>query len=125
LTEGEGEKMSKSIVCASLLVAVLSACAQSSGVLKMGPDTYTVSVGAAPARGGQIGAKSLAYDEAAKYCTGMKKELLVLNTRAETTTRMGAGTTELTFRCLAAGDPELQRPTYRAVPDATIEDRRN
>ena len=40
--------------------ALLVACAQSSGVLKLGPDTYSVSVHAAPARGGEVGARKLA-----------------------------------------------------------------
>lgn len=45
-----------------LIIAVplaLVGCAQSSGVLKMGPDTYSISVHAAPARGGETGARAL------------------------------------------------------------------
>ena len=106
-----------------VVALMLTACAMSSGVVKMGPDTYTVSVAASPARGGEIGAKSLAYEQASKQCSDMGKELLVTNTRAERTTTMGAGMTELTFRCLAAGDPDLQRPTYRSTPDVVIENR--
>jgi uncharacterized lipoprotein YajG len=43
---------------------LLTACAQSSGVLKMGPDTYSVSAAAAPARGGYSEARKLALTEA-------------------------------------------------------------
>jgi hypothetical protein len=39
-----------------LFLVMLCGCAQSSGVLKLGPDTYTVQVHAAPARGGESGA---------------------------------------------------------------------
>ena len=42
-----------------LVLRLMSACAQSSGVMKLGPDTYTVSVHAAPARGGESGAKHI------------------------------------------------------------------
>ena len=33
-------------------IAALSACAMSSGVMKLGPDTYSISVAASPVRGG-------------------------------------------------------------------------
>ena len=48
-------------ISASIL---LMACAQSSGVLKMGPDTYSVSASADPARGGYSEARKLALTEA-------------------------------------------------------------
>jgi hypothetical protein len=104
---------------------LLVACAQSSGVLKMGPDTYSVSVHAAPARGGESGARNLALTEANTKCAGEGKEILVTNISSGRSTHFPGGTVEVTFRCLAKGDPDLQRPTYRAAPTAVIEDRRN
>jgi hypothetical protein len=119
-----GGKMNNYLSSAFLVLA-LSACAQSSGVLKMGPDTYTVSVHAAPARGGEVGAQNLALTDAGNYCTSMGKEILVTNTSSGASTHLRGGTVQITFRCLSKGDPELQRPDYRAVPKTVIEDRRN
>ena len=103
---------------------MLTACAQSSGVLNMGPDTYSVSVHAAPARGGVPGAQRLANEEASAACAAQGKELLVKNVSSGRSGHQPGGTVELTFQCLAKGDRDLQRPTYRAAPTAVIEDRR-
>lgn len=113
-------------VAACLAAAVLlSACAQSSGVLKMGPDTYSVSVHAAPVRGGESGARNLALTEANARCAGEGKEIIVTNISSGRSTHLPGGTVEVTFQCLSNGDPDLQRPSYRSAPSAVIEDRRN
>lgn len=104
--------------------AILVACTQSSGVLKMGPNTYTVSAFAASLRGGFSGARKIALAEANQHCTEMGKEILVTNIGTATTNVEGGGSAEVTFRCLAMGDPELKRPEYRRAPDTVIEDRR-
>lgn len=105
--------------------ALLSACAQSSGVLKMGPDTYSVSVHAAPVRGGESGARNLALSEANARCAGEGKEIIVTNISSGRSTHLPGGTVDVTFQCLSKGDPDLQRPSYRSAPSAVIEDRRN
>jgi hypothetical protein len=101
----------------------LTACAMSSGILPMGPDTYTISVHAAPARGGEVGAKGIAIREANAYCTNLGKQLLVIHTNSGPGAMPG-GDFGMEFRCLAPGDPELVRPTYSKEPDTVIEDRR-
>lgn len=106
------------------VAAFLGACAQSSGVLKMGPDTYTVSSAAAPARGGYSEARKIALAEANQYCSSQGKEILVTNVNTATINAFGAGSADITFRCLSKGDPELARPEYRQAPDTVIEDRR-
>ena len=93
-------------------VFILSACAQSSGVLKLGPDTYTVSVHAAPARGGESGARNLALTEANTHCQSQNREILVTSLHSGPSTHFPGGTVEVTFRCLEKNDPELQRPIY-------------
>lgn len=109
-----------------LIISIqLAACAQSSGILKMGPDTYSVSVHAAPARGGESGARNLALTEANERCSAEGKEILVTNIASGPSSHFPGGTVNITFRCLAMGDPELQRPIYRSVPSAVIENRRN
>jgi hypothetical protein len=105
-------------------IAALAGCAQSSGVLNMGPDTYSVSIHAAPARGGVPGAQRLANEEASAACAGKGKELLVTNVSSGRSSHLPGGTVDLTFKCLAKGDPDLQRPNYRSAPTSVIEDRR-
>lgn len=106
---------------ATIVVALLTGCASTTDVMKMGPETYRVSAAASPARGGPAGAQGMALEAANKYCTKDSKEILVVNTA----TFHGAGSSEVTFRCLDKGDPELQqRPDYRKTPDVLIEDSR-
>ncbi len=89
------------ISVAFLACLLLAGCAQSSGVLKMGPDTYTISAAAAPARGGSSEARKIALAEANQHCTQMGKEILVTNIGTATTNLYGAGSAEVTFRCVA------------------------
>ena len=109
----------------SLLVAtiVLAGCAQSSGVMKLGPDTYTVSTHAAPAAGGTSGAKGRSLTEANNHCASMGKEILVTNISTGASGHMPGGTSDVTFKCLAEGDPELQRPSYESGADIVVETR--
>ena len=103
----------------AVIFALLPGCTHSSGVLKLGPDTYTTSAAAHPAAGGSSEARRMALTEANRYCAQMGKEILVKNIVS------GAYTsTEVTFRCLSKDDPELQRPEIRQAPDATAEDRK-
>lgn len=90
----------------------------------MGPDTYTISVHAAPARGGEAGARNLALTEANERCSTEGREIMVTNIASGRSSHLPGGTVDVTFRCLAKGDPDLQRPVYRAAPAAVIEDRR-
>lgn len=100
---------------------LLVGCAQSSGVLKMGPDTYSISVHAAPARGGESGARSLAMEEAHTHCSSFNKEIVVTNISSYASTHLPGGTADIIFQCLDSDDPELQRPKYRNAPDVLIE----
>jgi len=106
-----------------LLLPLLTACAQSSGVMKMGPDTYTVSTHAAPARGGESGAKRLSLTEANQYCDAQGKEILVTNIESGSSSHLPGGTVDITFRCLTKDDPELQRPSYEKAADIVVETR--
>jgi hypothetical protein len=102
-------------------VVLLAGCAHSSGVQKIGPDTYTMSAQASLARGGEAGARSMVLTEANKTCASAGRELLVTNMNAG---QYGpGGSASVIFRCLAKGDPDLQRPNYEAPPTATIQSR--
>ena len=102
-----------------IIVLIVAGCAtKSSGVLQLGPDTYSVIVevnhSTAP-----LDARKAALSEAKVFCVGVGKELLVTNTRRP------SSDVEVVFRCLNKGDPELVRPVYRDAPDTVIEDRRS
>ena len=90
----------------------------SSGVLPMGPDTYSISADDLNVST----AKRSALSQAEAHCSSLKKVILVTNANAAAD---GPRTVyDVTFRCLNPGDPELVRPTYDQAPDVTIEDRR-
>lgn len=103
------------------LCVLLAACAQSSGVKKIGSDTYTISAVAAPARGGVVGAKSIALTEAGEKCQSLGRELHVIDIATGTAPPM-AGTADVTFRCVdpKAGPPV--RAVEKPAPKLVIED---
>lgn len=92
--------------------------------MKMGPDTYRVTTIAAPLRGGSAGAQTLALEEANKYCTGMDKEIFVTNVGHRDLNNAGAGSSDVTFRCLDKNDKDLYRPNYESAPRMIIQDGR-
>lgn len=104
---------------------MLIACASSSGVVKIGPDTFTISTSASPGKGGVPAAKRIAYQEAGEECTrrgGLEVFSLSEKTSSPTWTE-GMAHMELNFRCLRAADPEFQRQRLQSSPDRTIENR--
>lgn len=101
----------------------LAGCAQSSGAMRMGPDTYSVSVHAAPVLGGVTGAQRRALQEAAETCAAQGREMLVTNMSSGRSSHLPGGTVEATFQCLRRGDPDLTRPSYRQAPNVVIESR--
>ena len=106
------------------VLAALTACASTTGIVPVGPDTYTVSASATAERGGTMGARILAIQQAGRYCTSIGRELLVTNITTKTINRFGEGFSDVIFRCLPQGDPDLRRPDLRAPPNVVIEDRR-
>ena len=98
----------------------LSACgtvARSTGAMQLGPDTYRV---ASRASLGNVGeSQKMALTEAQSYCKAASKELMVAGTRL--LEAPGGGPFEVTFRCLAVGDSELQRPNLQPTPNTIIQ----
>lgn len=107
----------------SLAALAVAGCASSSGVLKLGPDTYSVSAVAPPGEGGRTGAQRIALTEANQHCAQQSREILVTN-MAGSSDPMGRGGFQVTFRCLSKGDPELMRPDFQRPADVRIEDAR-
>lgn len=108
-----------------LTVLVLAACSHSSGVLKVGPDTYTIATSASFGKGGIPAAKRIAYEEASEQCKqkgGL--EVFTLSEKSNGTTWVdGMFRFELNFRCLKADDPEFKRQNLQSAPDSIIENR--
>lgn len=98
-------------------VLALTGCAQSTGAMKMGPDTYSVAADAL----GASNARQVAMLEANAKCQSMGKEILVTNTSSGKD--RARSVYEVTFKCLAEGDPDLLRPQYESAPDIVIENR--
>jgi hypothetical protein len=84
--------------------------------MQLGPDTYRISARAALANVTE--SQKMALGEASQFCGTLKKELLVIAT--ERIVEATGGPYEVTFRCLAAGDPALIRPTLERAPDTVI-----
>jgi hypothetical protein len=62
-----------------IVVAGLTGCATTSGVMPGPNGTYTISAFAAPIRGGASGAYQTAYEDAQKHCAKSGKTAIVLN----------------------------------------------
>ena len=117
--------MRQIIVLVTTALALLAGCSSSSGVLKVGPDTYTISTSASPAKGGIPAAKRIAYKEAADECSFRGNlEVFVLSEKsASPTWTEGMSNVEVNFRCLPKNDPEFQRQNLKSTPDQVIEKR--
>lgn len=104
-----------------------AACASQTDVLPLGPDTFTVSVGAVGTgskSGNDTQAKQQALVQANAYCVTKGKQILVQQMSMKST--MWGSTSEIVFQCLDANDPLLKtRPVYRKDADVIIENRSN
>jgi hypothetical protein len=108
----------------TLTAAVIAACcaacssARVTQPLPVGPDTYTVS--ARTPHGGTASARDAALSAANQQCARLSKQLLVLtssnNIELNENRDIVSDITDVTFRCLAAGDPELSRLNSQLTP---------
>ena len=93
-----------------IFVTALAACANSSGILTTGLNTYTISTSASPGKGGIPAAKRIAYQEASEECSKRGLAVFTLSEKtASPTWTEGMASVELNFRCLRTDDPEFQR----------------
>lgn len=105
---------------------LLSSCAESTGILPMGPDTYTVTENYAPVRGGAATAEKVALTEANRYCQQQGKVFVATNMQKSVAPFQAAyGPTKysLVFHCLLPNDSSLRPPSYERAPDVVIEER--
>jgi hypothetical protein len=88
------------ILYISAIIITLVGCASAGEVLKMGPDTYTVTGTAGSERGGEAGAKSAALKKANEYCSSKNRTILVISSSQQTLNGYGTGSAELIFKCI-------------------------
>ena len=95
-------------VCA---VSLLGACTQSTGVLPMGPDTFSIAT--SDELGGVVAAKRAAVQEASTFCSSRGQQMIAVQSQSsvkEDWAGDSIGHHDFTFRCLNANDPQLRRP---------------
>lgn len=94
------------VVAISLGIAFavgLSACGTpSSDVVKLGPDSYSISASAPPVRGGSVEAKRIALSQATEFCAKNGKEAFV------TEFKTSKNHAEVNFRCEEGVQLKLQ-----------------
>ena len=83
-----------------IIASFVTACAYSSDVIKMGPNTYYVSGTAGSERGGEIGAKQVAIKEASSFCSKLGKQVSITKINTVTVNELGTGSADVTFRCI-------------------------
>jgi hypothetical protein len=96
----------KPVVAAALLV-VAAGCGESGIVKETGPNSYFLSENYS--RGLFDGARTRGMSRAGEYCFKTDRRVLIEYVLQGPTNEHGAGSAEVTFRCLYRGDPELQR----------------
>lgn len=92
------------LVAVAIPALTLTACAQTSGVMQLGPNTYSVVT--SDEIGGVIGAKRSGLQQAAAHCAGMGQEMVAMQTKSDVRKDFvgdNIGHHDLTFRCLAKG----------------------
>lgn len=88
------------ILTSVFLLFLICGCASSSGVLKSGPDTFTVNTSASSGRGGTAPAKKSAYDQANQECAQQNKTIQVISEKISTPSWTDSmHTVDLTFKC--------------------------
>jgi hypothetical protein len=102
-------------------ISALAGCGSTGGVMKLGPDTYTVTASKHNFAGGAPSAQSNALEMANAYCEGIGREVMVKNTTTGFDRPMY--TYSVTFQCLNKGDASLVRPNYRPAPNVVIENK--
>lgn len=102
------------------LLTLVGGCA-SSGPVPMGKDTYLLAKpgGLFTISGGEV--KAELYRETNEFCLRQNKQLMPVNESSRDSAPYHYANAEIQFRCLAEGDPQLQRPTMERAPDVKID----
>jgi hypothetical protein len=87
------------LLLVGLSLLACSACASSSGVFKVGPDTYGITTTAITSFGGAGKASSTAIKTANDHCALQGKQALITDTEIDS--QISQGSSNLTFKCVA------------------------
>ncbi len=85
----------------------LSACASSSGVFQVAPDTYRITTTAITSFGGAGTARAEAIRTANEYCAQQGKQAMV--TDAQMDSQFTQGSSDVTFRCVTSEEANQPR----------------
>ena len=92
------KKTMKKIVL--LFCIMIAGCATSSGVLKAGVDSFTVTASASPGGGGGSAAKKSAYSQANQECSKQGRTVEIINEKASAPSWTdGMYTVDISFKC--------------------------
>jgi hypothetical protein len=108
-------KSKSSLMC----LALLCACAQSSGVMKLGPNTYSIVT--TDELGGTIASKRAGLEEGAAFCAGIGQEMAVMQSQSDVRTDFVGDPVahhDLTFSCVRVGSSSQR--IVGGSPDALI-----
>jgi hypothetical protein len=83
-----------------LVALALSACASSSGVFQVAPDTFGITTTAITSFGGAGTARASAIRSANEHCASMGRQALVIG--AEMDSQFTQGSSDVVFRCVTA-----------------------
>jgi hypothetical protein len=89
-----------SIAVSFIVVLAMTSCATTSKVSPVGHGMYTVTSVASPMRGGSGGARGMAFSAADDFCQKMGKTPEVSDSGTDTLNGYGAGSADITFRCV-------------------------
>jgi hypothetical protein len=95
------------------LMAVGAGCSTQTTIHTEANDTYAVSGRFTSSVSGLLIAQNTALDEAQAFCHGKGMRFHQLQDQVQA----GDATYTVRFRCLAATDPLVQRPTVNQAPD--------
>lgn len=89
-------------VIVGLSTALLGSCAAPAQVIQIGPDRYSVNVGAMGIEGGEAAARNKALAAASDYCAGMGRQLNELSLQSHGPVEWGsaAGSASVVFQCV-------------------------
>jgi len=93
----------KYLASIAVVLVFAVACAAPAQVTQIGPDRYSVNVGAMGIEGGEAAARNKALAAAADYCTQQGRVILLVNMQSKGPVEWGsaAGSASAEFQCVA------------------------
>ena len=102
-----------------MIVVLLAGCGTiTSEIIPAGKDTYLISGHGYAKKAPE--AIMVLYKEANDYCKKIGKLFVPISTESQNFD-LYSSSVNMHFRCLLAGDPELDRPVMKRAPDTIIE----